>query len=342
MIRSAIYLILSIPLLFLASCNKSAKSSYDMLPGASGRIGEVIVVMPDSQWNGIAGQAIRDAFYASYDLLPQHEPCFDLKHQDPPTYGRFFREHRNVLMVLIEDHIDSQVASTNEILNKHSKNQRIVEVRAKNTSDFLEEFQSKSGLILEKFHDAEIARATNMNAGKVNPLAHEILDAKFGIEMDIPTSFTEIVGDSAFSWFKKNWDERNPELEKAIVVYSYPYVSDSAFSIYSIIENRDRILGEYIHGSRATTDMITEHFYEPLLDTIDVGGRFTARVKGLWKIKGAFLGGPFVSYSFLDASTYNVVTVEGYIFAPHEDKRDHMRSVEAIVRSARPTILEKE
>lgn len=338
MIRSALFIILGIPLLFLTSCNEEAKTAYDMLPGASGRVGEVIVVMPDSQWNSVAGQAIRDAFYASYDLLPQHEPCFDLKHQDPPTYGRFFREHRNVLMVLIEDHIDNQVASTSEIHERHAKNQRMVEVRAKNTNDFLTEFQAKSELIVEKFHDAEIARSTKLNEGKINPLAREILDAKFGIELDIPPSFTEIMGDSTFSWFKKNWDERNPELEKAIVVYSYPYVSDTAFSIYSIIENRDRILGEYIHGSRPTTDMVTEHFYEPVLDTIDVDGRFTARVKGLWKIKGAFLGGPFVSYSFLDATTYNVVTVEGYVFAPHEDKRDHMRAVEAIARSARPTV----
>ncbi len=326
----------------ITSCDSKPKSTYDMLPGASGRIGEVIVVMTDQQWNSLAGQAIRDAFYASYDLLPQHEPCFDLKHQDFSTYGQFFREHRNVLKVLIEDHIDNQVASTREINEQFSKGQRTIEVRAKSTSDFLTEFQTKSALIVEKFHDAEVARASNINKGKVNPLGASILEAKFGIAMDLPPSFTEIVGDSTFSWFKKNWDERNPELEKAIVVYSYPYISDTAFSIYSIIENRDRILGEYIHGSNPTTDMVTEHYYEPILDTIDVGGRFTARVKGLWKIQGAFLGGPFISYSFLDASNYNVVTVEGYVFAPHEDKRDHMRAVEAIARSAHPLGADEE
>jgi len=55
----------------------------------------------------------------------------------------------------------------------------------------------------------------------------------------------------------------------------------------------------------------------------------------LWKIPAKFMGGPFVSLSFLDKESKNIITIEGNVYAPHDKKREFMREIEAIVRTAK-------
>ncbi|MCB0760436.1 MAG: DUF4837 family protein [Flavobacteriales bacterium] len=334
MTRFLLYFSLVITAAF-ASCSNDPKSLHDMLPRAGGRLGEVVVVMPDDQWKGLAGQAIRDAFYDSYLLLPQHETHFDLNHRNQGDFRRFFKEHRNILMVSIEDHIDNQDASSVAIKDKYAKNQTIMEIRARNTDEFLKEFGLKSDVIIDYFHRAEMDRELLNVRAKPNPEASQLLKEKFGISMSLPSAYKEVETDSTFSFFKLNFDTRNPDLDKGFFVYTFPYISDSTFSLTYLLRERERITTEYVHGSIPGSYMTTEYFYEPILDTLEINGRFTTRIRGLWKMEKEFLGGPFVSYSFVDGTGTQIITVESYVFAPHEDKRDHMRAGEAILTTAR-------
>ena len=45
------------------------------------------------------------------------------------------------------------------------------------------------------------------------------------------------------------------------------------------------------------------------------------------------MGGPFVSYTLLDTVYNRVVTVDGFLYAPSDPKRDLLRQVEAILKS---------
>ena len=47
------------------------------------------------------------------------------------------------------------------------------------------------------------------------------------------------------------------------------------------------------------------------------------------------MGGPFYSLTLFDERSGDLVTVEGYAYAPYFDKREYMREVESIVRSLR-------
>jgi hypothetical protein len=58
-------------------------------------------------------------------------------------------------------------------------------------------------------------------------------------------------------------------------------------------------------------------------------------LRGLWKVHGDFMGGPFVSVTTLDPIRGRVLTLEGYIYAPRKDKRELMRQVEAMIYSVR-------
>ena len=45
------------------------------------------------------------------------------------------------------------------------------------------------------------------------------------------------------------------------------------------------------------------------------------------------MGGPFYSFTTLTADGSSCITVDGFVYAPQESKRDYLREVEAIVKS---------
>ena len=56
-------------------------------------------------------------------------------------------------------------------------------------------------------------------------------------------------------------------------------------------------------------------------------------MRGLWKVQNDFMGGPFVSLTVLDPSKKRVVTVEGNVYAPKNNKRNYIRQLEAMIYS---------
>ena len=55
--------------------------------------------------------------------------------------------------------------------------------------------------------------------------------------------------------------------------------------------------------------------------------------RGMWRVVNDFMGGPFVSYTFADNRTGNLVTVEGYYYEPNQKKRNQLLQLEAIAYS---------
>ena len=79
--------------------------------------------------------------------------------------------------------------------------------------------------------------------------------------------------------------------------------------------------------------MTTEPLFPPLFREYELSnGRYTAELRGLWRIQdGLAMGGPFVSITQLDQARNRIVTIEGFVFAPGEKKRDLLQQLEAII-----------
>ena len=54
------------------------------------------------------------------------------------------------------------------------------------------------------------------------------------------------------------------------------------------------------------------------------------------------MGGPFVNITQLDEKRNRIVTVEGFVYAPGNDKRDLLQQVEAIIYTLDFTDNQKE
>ena len=55
------------------------------------------------------------------------------------------------------------------------------------------------------------------------------------------------------------------------------------------------------------------------------------RTVGLWETVGDIMGGPFVSYTVLDEKHNRVITLDAFLYAPADKKRDLLRQIESIL-----------
>jgi hypothetical protein len=58
-------------------------------------------------------------------------------------------------------------------------------------------------------------------------------------------------------------------------------------------------------------------------------GEYAFEARGLWRVKGDFMGGPFVSHSRVDTKNQRVIAAEVFIYSPDRLKGGLMRRMEA-------------
>ena len=80
------------------SCD-SETSKRKVLSESTGKQNEIILVIEDSDWNGVAGDILRKTFEFEIDGLPQSEKLFNLVKINPSQFSRFFRTHMNIMFV---------------------------------------------------------------------------------------------------------------------------------------------------------------------------------------------------------------------------------------------------
>ena len=82
-----------------------------------------------------------------------------------------------------------------------------------------------------------------------------------------------------------------------------------------------------IPGAREGMYMSTDSLMTDVRPT-SVQGDYALEARGLWRIKGDFMGGPFVSYTTVNTQTNEVITLDCYVYSPSLPKRNYMRSLE--------------
>ena len=62
---------------------------------------------------------------------------------------------------------------------------------------------------------------------------------------------------------------------------------------------------------------------------INVQNSYTLEARGLWRMKGDFMGGPYVSHTRLDEKNQRIITAEIFVYSPDKMKRNLVRQMEA-------------
>ena len=92
---------------------------------------------------------------------------------------------------------------------------------------------------------------------------------------------------------------------------------------------------QYIPGPSNGSYMKTDQEYFPPESRVigDFATDYAVKTAGLWMLENDFMGGPFLSYSFVDPKNQELITLCGYVYQPNKKKRDLLRQLEAIMYS---------
>lgn len=327
----------------------SQEGARSALPGKVGAAGEIVIVCENDVWEGEVGDTLRSIFDQPFPVLPQFEPWFDLVHLTPASFDRFWKPHRNIITLELADRVDTQTAQVAIYRDKYARHQIFVEGKARTMTGLAEALRERGLDMLSVFHRTEVDRFQGLIAMDQNEVIQSDLVELAGLELTVPRDTR---------WAKKNdeilWMDRqltrmkggdNHDVQQGFVVYREPYVTDDQFSMTARLSRRNQVLRAQLLGPTPGSYMTTEMRYVPSYEEVVFNGQFASELRGLWRMENDYMGGPFYSLTMLDERSGELVTVEGYAYAPYFDKREYMREVEAIVRSwawAEPPVIASE
>jgi len=319
-----LFIFLSITTIIFASCdNDPAK----LLPNVSGKAGEVILVIEPNQWSSESGEEFRKKLSQQQPALPQQEPIFDLIHIPYKAFTNIFRTHRNIIIAKI----DKEVHEPKMVVQKNvwAKPQLVINVIAPDDSSLTAVMKEKGDILVERVLRKEIERyAKNYKKYEHIEIA-DALEKKFGIRLTMPKGYTLDVDTTDFVWIESRG---RSDAVQGILVYSYdkPEVDLTTAFIFA---KRNQFTKRFVPGAIKNSYMTTEDQMVPYRREMKINDINVIELRNLWKIENDFMGGPFVSFTFIDEEKNKVINVDGFVYAPQFDKRDHLRQLEAILSS---------
>jgi len=301
----------------------SKKTKPLLMPNATGLPYEMLVVMDDAQWDRPLGRAVFNVLDTDVPGLPQSERSFRISRVAPDGFNsNMFKIMRNVIKVDIQD-IYTQ-PKFKFARNVYSYPQMIMTLQAPDEESLTEYINNNRQSIIDFFTKAEMNREIENLRERHNPevsrLAEEILD----VDIWVPWELNKFKKGKDFLWASTNVGKKDMNL----VLYSYPYTDKNTFTLDYFLQKRDSVMKANIPGGPKGSYMTTNHDYVYVEDGT-VRGKYAQIARGLWRVQGDRMGGPFVSHSRVDEANGRIVVAEAFIYAPESLKRDLLRRMEA-------------
>ena len=316
--------------LFMFLVLLGACSSGPVGKRATGLAYEVVVVMKKANWDGPSGMAIKKELTSDVPGLPQSEPALKITYVDPSQFDGLLTFVRNILIVNIDPAIYTK-ASVNYENDRWAKGQVVVTLNAPSPEAILEYVQDQPRALVDFFIKAEMNRAIAQLQKDYSSVVMDHLKEKYDVMLNAPANMTYYRDTTDFFWASNNANTGRTDL----IVYTFPYTDPNTFTAEYLIAKRDSVLKDNLPGAFPESHMATETRAEVVYTPITVNGKYCGEMRGLWKMVGDMMGGPFVSHVRLDEKNNRVVVAEGFVFAPETDKRNFIRRIEAALYTLR-------
>lgn len=313
-------------LVFLASCGDSSLTRT--LPNVTGTTGEVLVVMDRQMWDGSPGQALREYVTPILLGLPQSEPAFTIMPVNPEGFRDIYVAHRNVIQVTTDPGMaQARVTYTR---NKWAETQLVVAVSAPDTIALAQCIRENGEAIRRSINNAERERLTawlTKSAGRERSILTSDV-TKW--ELIMPAGWKSDFNREGIMMISAE----TPSTTQSVMVS----VTDRAITRLGCIELADltqKRMSDEVKGPDGGSFMVIEQKLPVSCRSFRRGGSDFIEMRGLWTLEGGFMGGPFISYAFIDSATTRAVVVTGFVYSPKTEKRELLRQVEALMYTVR-------
>jgi hypothetical protein len=319
--------VVALAVLVSACGNNPGTAKKDRSVGGTSEI--MIVTQNDEQWNGSIGDSLRHFFLDYQYGLPQPEARNELAHINLAGFSDMFKKHKNIIEVEINPSLEKAVAET--AVDLWAAPQRYIKISAPNITAWVELFDKQKEVYQQWFDQVERERIMNVFRPTKDEAIANAIAKKFGFTLTVPQGFYIAKDEPDFMWIRKEQERSSA----CLVIYQTPYKDTVQFSMPSLVAMRDMMMQQYIPGPLEGSYMATEtEFVPPMVTTVrDFPAGYTVEMRGMWRVVNDFMGGPFVSYTFADNRTGNLVTVEGYYYEPNQKKRNQLLQLQSILYS---------
>lgn len=310
----------------LASCD-TFLTRTDEKRSATGKPYEVFVIMENKDWAGAPGDTLRSIFWEEFPMVNQYEPIYSVYQSDPANFNKLLQSFRNILVYRTGEQYTEP--SMQAEYDKWAEPQMLVHVTGPSDSVLLEYMDLHRYALQGIFDIAEQDRFISRANRYVDPKIQEQILENLGVKINIPKGYNIRSEHDNFIWVSYEL----PLISQGIVIYKYPLSSRRTFTPEYIKEKRNEFVS-LIPGPSEGSYMKTSEVMLPEVSQINLNGRIWFMSQGFWDVANDFMGGPFTSYSTVNATTREVITIDTYVFSPKYDKRNYVRQLQSIAKTA--------
>ena len=312
--------------MFFAGCKTQSSSNKIRSIGAPG---ELLVVMDPSLNTTLVKSAVVDFATQEFPCIPQPEPTFRLTTISPKNFERHFKSYRNILIL------------KHNLLNKElidyktdvwASNQQIVEVKFSGVESFAKLFGENRDQIFNHLYYGDIKTMTNANKKGADAATKRYVSEKYHIDITIPQGYRLVKDTLGFTWFRAD----KLETIQSVIFHEFDLDSVGSLNVNDLVTLRNYVTQKYVPGPNSDSYMITEERLPVQTRKILNNELDIIEIRGLWKVEGYFMGGPFVNYFIKDEHHNKLIMVEGFVYAPKkQNKAFYVRQMESILQSLR-------
>ncbi|MCU0378138.1 MAG: DUF4837 family protein [Bacteroidales bacterium] len=306
----------------LSSCGDSSLTRT--LPNVTGASGEVLVVIDRDLWNNETGKTIRDEVAAILVGLPQPEPAFTLLHVNPEGFREIFLAHRNIIIAQIDR--NTTEPSVTYTRNRWAETQLVINLTAPDSDSMQKIVSANASAIRQRINDVERERLTawlKNSAGKEKSI---VTSADRSYEIIMPAGYKSDFNRDG----RMMISAETPSTTQSVIV-SFSERMTSVIGCIELADMTEKITSAEVKGPDRQSYMIIEKQVPASCRSFRRNDIEYIEMRGLWTLEGGFMGGPFITYAFIDPETSRAIIVTGFVYAPRDEKRELLRQVEALM-----------
>ena len=345
-------------ILFLSLWGCSDSSIDSDKPKSSGNIDEILLVADTITWQSETGESIRKTVREAHPGVINPEPFFKISFFPEEHFGGIFTKHHFIFIPttlerislnplfnrLIPSRVIEKVnTSSNHLFYKQkdvfARGQTILFLITKENYYLNQDFITHKKQIQEVLCTELISQHISaLHQKPTNKLLDWLLHKEENISLHLPEGFEIALQEKGILWFRNVTEEADLN----VFFTSKTYNGESDFNIDTILAWRDTITHQYIFADKQDTSfMERETIVPPLVKTEVDSTNYSTYLWGLWKMKNRAMGGSYVSRTVKSTHNDQIYYIEGFVYAPGQEKLNYIRSLEAIIRTFEPGKLDE-
>ena len=303
----------------LASCSSGNGKKSSVKGKVQSAPYELLVVANKDWLKTETGQKLVEVVEAHISGLPQREGNFRVTYVNPEAFKGVFQFYANILVV----DVDTKYVEPKMTLEKdlYARPQVVEGLFAPTDVEFVKLLEAHKKDVLKEFNENEFARERRFLEKNYNGAVMAQVKKQFGVSIKVPQDVDDMKIGKNFLWASAS----KKDFQQNVCIYTLPLTDN-----LSPEDVRDSVMKVNIPGDREDQWMETDR-RTVMMD--DITRPDLVVVRGLWDMRNDAMGGPFVSYFYVDTVGNRLLVAEGFVFAPDKKKRPIMRQLEAALQT---------